>query len=42
MRGDPSAEALFYKQVNRSASEPLPLSPVISKNPCGQRVISRV
>ena len=41
MRGDPSAEALSYKQVSRSASEPLPLSPVISKNPCGQRVILR-
>ena len=25
MRGDPSAEALSYKQVSRSASEPLPL-----------------
>ena len=31
MRGDPSAEALSYKQVSRSASEPLPLSLVISK-----------
>ena len=27
--------------MSRSASEPLPLSPVISKNPCGQRVILR-
>ena len=26
MRGDPSAEALSYKQVSRSASEPLPLT----------------
>ena len=41
MRGDPSAEALSYKQVSRSASEPLPLSPVNSKTPCGQRVIQR-
>ena len=41
MRGDPSAEALFYKQVSRSASEPLPLSLVIVKTPCGQRVILR-
>ena len=31
MRGDPSAEALSYKQVSRSASEPLPLSLVIVK-----------
>ena len=30
-----------YKQVSRSASEPLPLSPVNSKTPCGQRVILR-
>ena len=41
MRGDPSAEALSYKQVSRSASEPLPLSLVIVKTPCGQRVILR-
>ena len=41
MRGDPSAEALSYKQVSRSASEPLSLSPVNSKTPCGQRVIMR-
>ena len=41
MRGDPSAEALSYKQVSRSASEPLPLSLVIVKTPCGQRVIQR-
>ena len=41
MRGDPSAEALSYKQVSRSASEPLPLSLVIVKIPCGQRVILR-
>ena len=41
MRGDPSAEALFYKQVSRSASEPLLLSLVNPKTPCGQRVISR-
>lgn len=41
MRGDPSAEALSYKQVSRSASEPLPLSLVIDKTPCGQRVILR-
>ena len=40
-RGDPTAEALRYKQVSRSASEPLPLSPVNSKTPCGQRVIER-
>ena len=37
----PSAEALSYKQVSRSASEPLPLSLVIVKIPCGQRVILR-
>ena len=41
MRGDPSAEALSYKQVSRSASEPLSLSLVIVKTPCGQRVILR-
>ena len=41
MRGDPSAEALSYKQVSRSAREPLPLSLVIVKTPCGQRVILR-
>ena len=41
MRGDPSAEALSYKQVSRSASEPLPLSLVIVKTPCGQCVILR-
>ena len=41
MRGDPSAVALSYKQVSRSASEPLPLSLVIVKTPCGQRVILR-
>ena len=41
MRGDPNVEALSYKQVSRSASEPLLLSPVSSKTPCGQRVISR-
>ena len=41
MRGDPSAEALFYKQVSRSASEPLLLSLVNPKTPCGQRVILR-
>ena len=41
MRGDPSAEALSYKQVSRSASESLPLSLVIVKTPCGQRVILR-
>ena len=41
MRGDPSAEALSYKQASRSASEPLPLSLVIVKTPCGQRVILR-
>ena len=41
MRGDPSAEALSYKQVSRSASEPLPLSLVIVKTPCDQRVILR-
>ena len=41
MRGDPSAEALSYKQVSRSASEPLLLSPVNSNIPCGQRVSAR-
>ncbi|MBR0196675.1 MAG: hypothetical protein IJQ34_00925 [Kiritimatiellae bacterium] len=41
MRGDPNVEALSYKQISRSASEPLLLSPVSSKTPCGQRVISR-
>ena len=41
MRGDPSAEALSYKQVSRSASESLLLSLVIVKTPCGQRVILR-
>ena len=38
-RGDPTAEALSYKQASRSASEPLPLSLVNSKTPCGQCVI---
>ena len=41
MRGDPNVEALPYKQVSRSASEPLPLSLVNLKTPCGQRVIVR-
>ena len=41
MRGDPSAEALSYKQVSRSASEPLLLSLVNPKTPCGQRVMLR-
>ena len=40
-RGDLAVEALSYKQVSRSASEPLPLSLVIVKTPCGQRVILR-
>ena len=40
-RGDPNAEALPYKQVSRNASEPLSLRLVISKTPCGQRVIKR-
>lgn len=31
MRGDPNVEALSYKQVSRSASEPSPLSLVITK-----------
>ena len=41
MRGDPNVEALSYKQVSRSASEPLLLSLDNSKTPCGQRVILR-
>ena len=41
MRGDPDVEALSYKQVSRSASEPLLLSLVNLKTPCGQRVILR-
>ena len=41
MRGDPNVEALSYKQVSRSASEPLLLSLVSFKTPCGQRVILR-
>lgn len=41
MRGDPDAGALYYKQVSRSASEPLLLSLVKSRTPCGQRVILR-
>ena len=41
MRGDPNVEALPYKQASRSASEPLPLSLVNLKTPCGQRVIVR-
>ena len=40
-RGDPTAEALRYKQVSRSASEPSLLRLVISNNPCGQRIIKR-
>ena len=40
-RGDPTAEALSYKQVSRSASEPSLLRLVIVKTPCGQRIISR-
>ena len=40
-RGDPNAEALPYKQVSRNASEPLMLRLVITKTPCGQRVIKR-
>ena len=40
-RGDPNAEALSYKQVSRSASEPLLLSLVNPKTPCGQRVMLR-
>ena len=41
MRVDPNVEALPYKQVSRNASEPLSLRLVISKTPCGQRVIKR-
>ena len=40
MRGDLNVEALSYKQVSRSASEPSLLSLVIP-SPCGQRIISR-
>ena len=41
MGGDPNAGSLSYKKVSRSASEPLLLSLVKSKTPCGQRVILR-
>ena len=41
VRGDPNAEALSYKRMSRSASEPLLLSLVNSNNPCGQRIIYR-
>lgn len=41
MRGDPNAEAISYKQVSSSASEPLLLSLVNPNSPCGQRIISR-
>ena len=41
MRGDPIVEALSYKQVSRSVSEPLLLSLVKPNTPCGQRVILR-
>ena len=40
MRGDPIVEALSYKQVSRSASEPLLLS-LVNSSPCGQRVMLR-
>ena len=37
MRGDPNVEALFYKQISRSESEPLSEAS-IAEVPCGQRV----
>ena len=40
-RGDPTVEALSDKQVSRSVSEPLPLSLVTPKDPCGQRLKMR-
>ena len=40
-RGDPTAEALSYKQVSRSESEPSLLHPVTHYNPCGQRITLR-
>ena len=41
MRGDPNVEALSYKQVSRSASEPLLLRLVNNNEPCGQRINQR-
>ena len=41
MRGDSNVEALPYEQVSRSVSEPLLLSLVNPKTPCGQRVMLR-